>query len=232
MSNFSKFPFQHEGRLVGTLSPIIRVKGNDRRSGEHDEKRKGNKSTVLKYSSPYRNSVYVALVTREGLLARSRANVPEFCTRVTRAGYECVRVWCQREGHYVARVSNEGGTLLTTFYVPQGANREKKYAIATRFIHFYERCIITNRRRSICGEPGERMGVYEVYFYYTFALILVTAQRYRIKLFSSFRCVSKSDRCIDNRNQKRLLARWRIIRTINDSYQVMSPELVTIWLSS
>lgn len=44
----------------------------------------------------YRDGVYIALVTREGLLAASFTNIPEFCTRVARTGYEGAHVWRQR----------------------------------------------------------------------------------------------------------------------------------------
>ena len=50
---------------------------------------------MLKKSSSYRNSVYVALMTRESLLTGSFTNVPQFCTGITRTGYECARVWSQ-----------------------------------------------------------------------------------------------------------------------------------------
>ena len=42
-----------------------------------------------------RDGVYVTLVAREGLLARSLADVPEFRARVTRTGYEGAHVWRQ-----------------------------------------------------------------------------------------------------------------------------------------
>lgn len=80
---------------------------------------------MLKKSNSYRNSVYVALMTRESLLTRSLTNVPQFCTGITRTGYERARVWSQGQGHYIARMSNEGGTLLTSFYVPQGTNLKR-----------------------------------------------------------------------------------------------------------
>lgn len=65
--------------------------------------------------------VYVRLVAREGLLADSFSYVPQFGGGVAGARHEGPHVVRQREGHDVARVTEERRDLLSGLDVPKGA---------------------------------------------------------------------------------------------------------------